>query len=104
MYNGVMPEIQREELVNAIVALSGTVRHDAIVMTKEGKVKAGTAAGEDTACVLMTASELGRKLCAEGLFAYTGKELKKWATEMDIAPLQAKADAQDHCIPNDKHI
>lgn len=90
-----MPEVKRKELVEAIIALSGTMKYDAVVMTRDGKVKAGNAMGEDTTCVLMTANELGRRLCADGLFAYTGKELKEWANEVDIAPLQTKTDAAE---------
>ncbi len=88
-----MPEIKREELAKAIILLNGTLKYDAVVMTRDGKVKAGKATGEDTICVLMTATELAKILCEEGLFAYTEKELKKWANEIDIAPFQAKADA-----------
>ena len=88
-----MPEIQQKELVEAIVTLNSTVLYDAVVVTKDGKVKAGEAKGKDTACVLMTADELGRRLCEAGLFAYSGKELRAWANELDIAQLQAKAHA-----------
>ncbi len=88
-----MKEIRREELVSALIELNTSTEHDALVLTRDGEVKAGDAAAEDTLCVLMTVNELGKRLCEDGLFAYTGKELRDWAEALDIAPLQAKADA-----------
>lgn len=77
----------------AIIELNSMSPCDGVVMTRDGQVKAGYAADEQTLCMLLPAPQLARMLTASGLSSYTVKELKQWISELDIAPLQAKADA-----------
>ncbi len=85
--------ISPEELSQAIIELNSMSPCDGVVMTREGKVKAGYAADADTLCMLLPAPQLARQLTADGLSSYSGKELKKWADSYDTAPLQLIADA-----------
>lgn len=66
---------------------------DGVIMTRQGVVKAGYRADADTLCELISAPVLARRLTADGLSSYTDKELKKWISEIDIAPLQEIVDA-----------
>lgn len=85
--------IDPAQLSAAIIELNSMSPCDGVVMTRSGEVKAGYAADADTLCMLLSAPELARMLTAAGLSSYTVKELKQWISELDIAPLQAKADA-----------
>ena len=85
--------ISPEELAQAIIELNSMSPCDGVVMTREGKVKAGYEADADTLCMLLPAPKLARQLTADGLSSYSGKELRKWAEAYDAAPLQALADA-----------
>lgn len=80
-------EINREELVTAIVELNSMSRADGVIMTLDGKVRTGFASETDFLCMLIPAGVLARQLTADGLSSYTGKELKKWAGEYAIEPL-----------------
>ncbi len=86
-------EIQRDALTSAIVELNSMSPCDGVIMTRKGEVKVGYEADADCLCMLIPAGVLARQLTADGLSSYTGKELKKWADEYDLAPLQAKVDA-----------
>ncbi len=88
-----VPEIKREELTAAIIELNSMSPCDGVVMTRAGAVKCGYAADPETLCMLIPAPLLARQLTADGLSSYTGKELKKWAEDYDIAPLQEKVAA-----------
>ncbi len=83
-------EIQRDALTAAIVELNSMSPCDGVIMTRKGEVKVGNVADTDSLCMLIPAGVLARQLTADGLSSYTGKELKKWADEYDIAPLQEK--------------
>ncbi len=87
------PAISAEELSQAIIELNSMSPCDGVVMTREGRVKAGYVADADTLCLLIAAAQLARQLTADGLSSYTGKELKKWADAYDAAPLQALVEA-----------
>lgn len=86
-------EIKREELVAAIIELNSMSPCDGVVMTRSGAVKCGYAADAETLCMLISAPVLARRLTADGLSSYTGKELKKWAENYDMAPLQESVNA-----------
>lgn len=75
----------------AVIELNTMSPCDGVVMTRDGVVKAGYAADPDTLCMLLPAPELARMLTADGLSSYTVKELKQWISEIDTAPLLAKA-------------
>lgn len=85
--------IDPDQLAAAIIELNSMSPCDAVVMTREGKVKAGYTADPDTLCALIPAPQLARMLTADGLSSYTVKELKQWISKLDTAPLQAIADA-----------
>ncbi len=80
-------EINREQLVKAIIELNSMSRAEGIVMTRSGEVKCGNAGDSDTLRMLIPAGVLARQLTAAGLSSYTGKELKNWAEEYDISGL-----------------
>ncbi len=82
------PEIDREELTAAIVELNSMSPCDGVIMTREGKVKCGYTEDTDFLCMLIPAGVLARKLTADGLSSYGGKELKAWADKYEIEPLQ----------------
>ena len=86
-------EIQRDSLASAIVALNSMSPCDGVIMTRSGVVRVGYEADADFLCMLIPAGVLARQLTADGLSSYTGKELKKWAEEYDLAPLQDKVAA-----------
>lgn len=86
-------EIQRDALTAAIVELNSMSPCDGVIMTRKGEVKVGYETDEDYLCMLIPAGVLARQLTADGLSSYTGKELRKWADEYDLAPLQTKVDA-----------
>lgn len=85
--------IDRDQLAKAIISLNSMSPCDGVMMTRQGEVKEGYRADEDTLCELIAAPQLARMLTADGLSSYTDKELKKWIEELDVAPLQAIADA-----------
>lgn len=85
--------IDPEQFSAAIMELNTMSPCDGLVMTRDGRVKAGYAADPDTLCMLITAPELARMLTSSGLSSYTVKELKQWISEIDTAPLLAKAEA-----------
>ncbi len=82
-------EINREQLTKAIIELNSMSRAEGIIMTRSGDIKCGNADDPDTLRMLIPAGVLARQLTADGLSSYTGKELKKWADEYDISPLQS---------------
>lgn len=61
---------------------------DGVIMTRDGQVKCGYAADEDYLCMLIPAGVLARRLTADGLSSYGGKELKSWAEKYELEPLQ----------------
>ncbi len=81
--------ISREALTEAIIELNSMSLCDGVVMTRSGEVKAGYEADADTLCMLIPAAVLARRLTADGLSSYTGKELRKWADAYELEPLQA---------------
>ncbi len=81
-------EIDRDALTAAIVELNSMSPADGVIMTRTGEVRTGYAAEEDFLCMLIPAGVLARQLTADGLSSYTGKELKKWAGDYAVAPLQ----------------
>lgn len=83
-------EIQRDALTAAIVELNSMSPCDGVIMTRSGEVKVGYEADADFLCMLIPAGVLARQLTADGLSSYTGKELKKWADDYDLALLQDK--------------
>lgn len=85
--------IDPDQLSAAMIELNSMSPCDGVVMTRQGEVKVGYAADADTLCVILPAPELARRLTADGLSSYTVKELKKWISEFDTAPLQARVDA-----------
>ncbi len=85
--------ISQEALSAAIVELNSMSPCDGVIMTRSGEVKVGYAADADTLCMLIPAPVLARRLTADGLSSYSGKELKKWADAYELAPLQAIVDA-----------
>ena len=95
IYNGGMSEnpaisfqIDRDELTAAIIELNSMSPCDGVIMKRDGHVGVGYAQDEETLCVLIPAPKLARQLTADGLASYSGKELKKWADDYDIEPLQ----------------
>ncbi len=86
-------EIQRDALTAAIVELNSMSPCDGVIMTRSGEVKVGYEADADFLCMLIPAGVLARQLTADGLSSYTGKELKKWADDYDLALLQDKVNA-----------
>lgn len=85
--------INPDQLAAAIIELNSMSRCDGVVMTRQGQIKAGYRHAEDTLCELLPAPQLARMLTADGLSSYTAKELCAWIAGLDVAPLQAKADA-----------
>lgn len=85
--------IQRDALTAAIVELNSMSPCDGVIMTRSGEVKVGYEADADFLCMLIPAGVLARQLTADGLSSYTGKELKKWADDYDLALLQDKVNA-----------
>lgn len=81
-------EIDRDELTKAIIELNSMSPCDGVVMKKDGHVSVGYADDDETLCVLIPAAKLARQLTADGLASYSGKELKKWAENYAIEPLQ----------------
>lgn len=81
-------QIDRDELTAAIIELNSMSPCDGVVMKRDGHVAVGYAQDEETLCMLIPAPKLARQLTADGLASYSGKELKKWADDYDIAPLQ----------------
>ena len=86
-------EVNREELVSAIIELNSMSPCDGVIMSREGKVKVGYEVDADFLCMLIPAGVLARRLTADGLASYSGKELKAWAEKYEIEPLQAIVDA-----------
>lgn len=86
-------EISQDALTKAIIELNSMSPCDGIIMTRSGEVKCGYEADEDCLCMLLPAGSLARRLTADGLASYSGKELKKWADAYDREALQAIADA-----------
>lgn len=91
-------QIDRDALTAAIVELNSMCPADGVVMTKDGTVRTGYEAEEDFLCMLIPAGVLARRLTADGLSSYTGKELKKWAGEYPVEPLQDIVNAA--CSPH----
>ncbi|MBE6436088.1 MAG: hypothetical protein E7030_07785 [Akkermansiaceae bacterium] len=86
-------EIDRDALTAAIVELNSMSPADGVIMTRGGEVRTGYVTEPDFLCMLIPAGVLARQLTADGLSSYTGKELKKWAGEYAIEPLQEKVTA-----------
>ena len=86
-------EIDRDALTAAIVELNSMSPADGVIMTRGGEVRTGYVTEPDFLCMLIPAGVLARQLTADGLSSYTGKELKKWAGEYVIEPLQEKVTA-----------
>lgn len=86
-------QIDPEQLSSAIIELNSMSPCDGVVMTRDGAVAVGNEADAQTLCMLIPAPKLARMLTADGLSSYTVKELKQWIKNLDIAPLQALADA-----------
>lgn len=86
-------EVDREALAAAIIELNSMSPCDGVIMSKEGLVKVGYEADADFLCMLIPAGVLARRLTADGLASYAGKELKAWAEKYEIEPLQAIVDA-----------
>lgn len=85
--------IDPEQLMSAIMTLNSMSPCDGVIMTRQGEVKVGYRDDADLLCMLLPAPVLARMLTADGLSSYSVKELKKWISELDTAPLQAIADA-----------
>lgn len=86
-------EIDRDALTAAIVELNSMSPADGVIMTRKGEVRTGYTSDEDFLCMLIPAGVLARQLTADGLSSYTGKELKKWAGDYAVEPLQQKVAA-----------
>lgn len=87
-------EPSQEALSQAIIAQNNMSPCDGVVMTMSGELRPGYRDEADLLCMLIPAGELARRLTADGLSSYTGKELRKWADGVDRAPLREKiADA-----------
>ncbi len=86
-------EIDRDALTAAIVELNSMSPADGVIMTRKGEVRTGYESEEDFLCMLIPAGVLARQLTADGLSSYTGKELKKWAGDYAVEPLQQKVSA-----------
>lgn len=80
-------EIVQADLTAAIIELNSMSPCDGVIMTREGKVKVGYESDADFLCMLIPAGILARRLSADGLSSYSGKELKAWADKYDTAPL-----------------
>lgn len=93
MSNEHLFEVDRESLVAAIIELNSMSPCDGVIMSREGQVKVGYEVDSDFLCMLIPAGVLARKLTADGLASYSGKELKAWAEKYEIEPLQAIVDA-----------
>ena len=83
-------EIDRDALTAAIIELNSMSPADGVIMTRKGEVRTGYTTDEDFLCMLIPAGVLARQLTADGLSSYTGKELKKWAGDYAVEPLQQK--------------
>ncbi len=83
-------EIDRDALTAAIIELNSMSPTDGVIMTRKGEVRTGYTTDEDFLCMLIPAGVLARQLTADGLSSYTGKELKKWAGDYAVEPLQQK--------------
>lgn len=83
-------EPQLEALSLAIIAQNNMSPCDGVIMTTSGELRPGYQDEPDLLCMLIPAGELARRLTADGLSSYTGKELRKWADGMDRAPLRDK--------------
>ena len=83
-------EIDRDALTAAIIELNSMSPTDGVIMTRKGEVRTGYTTDEDFLCMLISAGVLARQLTADGLSSYTGKELKKWAGDYAVEPLQQK--------------
>lgn len=88
--NAISYEIDRDALTAAIVELNSMSPADGVIMTRKGEVRTGYTTDEDFLCMLIPAGVLARQLTADGLSSYTGKELKKWAGDYAVEPLQQK--------------
>ena len=88
--NAISYEIDRDALTAAIVELNSMSPADGVIMTCKGEVRTGYITDEDFLCMLIPAGVLARQLTADGLSSYTGKELKKWAGDYAVEPLQQK--------------
>lgn len=88
MSDDVSFEIDRSVLTEAIIELNSMSPCDGVIMTREGKVKVGYETDSDFLCMLIPAGVLARRLTADGLSSYSGKELKAWADKYDTAPLE----------------
>lgn len=84
--------IDRDQFTKAVIRLNSMSPCDGVMMTRQGEVKVGYRADEETLCELIAAPTLARMLTRDGLSSYTDKELKKWIDGIDIAPLQAIVD------------
>ncbi len=87
MSDDVSFEIDRAVLTEAIIELNSMSPCDGVIMSREGKVKVGYETDADFLCMLIPAGVLARRLSADGLSSYSGKELKAWAEKYDKAPL-----------------
>ena len=83
-------EIDRDALTAAIIELNSMSPTDGVIMTRKGEVRTGYTTDEDFLCMLIPAGVLARQLTADGLSSYSGKELKKWAGDYAVEPLQQK--------------
>lgn len=80
-------ELDREALTAAIIELNSMSPCDGVIMTRDGKVKVGYETDSDFLCMLIPAGVLARRLTADGLASYSGKELKAWADKYEVEPL-----------------
>lgn len=79
--------LDREALSAAIIELNTMSPCDGVILTRDNTIKVGYETDEDFLCMLIPAPVLARRLTADGLSSYGGKELKAWADKYDIAPL-----------------
>lgn len=89
-------EINRDELTAAIIELNSMSPCDGVVMTRDGRLKVGYESDDDFLCMLIPAGVLARRLTADGLASYSGKELKAWAGNYPIEDMQQKV---NECRP-----
>ena len=88
MSDDVTFEIDRDQLTAAIIELNSMSPCEGVIMNCEGKVKVGCTGDDDFLCMLIPAGVLARRLTADGLSSYSGKELKSWAEKYELESLQ----------------
>ncbi|HIX19642.1 MAG TPA: hypothetical protein H9862_03455 [Candidatus Akkermansia intestinigallinarum] len=86
-------ELRQEALSEAVIAQNNMSPCDGVIMTKTGELRPGYLDEPELLCMLIPAGQLARRLTADALSSYTGKELRKWADALDRAPLQKLVDA-----------